>query len=865
MRKFILICSLLTSILEIRSQFYTSEFYKNRSEKVSLRNEWLFQQRLYPYVRSTDLKESHDQRDLLRRSGLTDNTSSWVSVGPSPAKFNFNDAGSRVRVIAYDPDSTNTIYIGSSNGGVWKTTNSGRDWVQKTDFEVSLSSGALAVYNDWSTNPPKRIVYYGTGEGGFGFVYSYYGRGLLKSTDGGDTWRQITNGLPATTYFYKIAVNPASPNVLLAALGSNYANPVNTGGLYRSEDFGESWTRIVPTSIGEEGLNCSDIVFSPDGNKAYILGPFTTGSPNWWENGTGYRISYDGGRTFTQVTTNLPGTGCLAIHPLSPDIMYAFTAVDCGTSQLYRSADAGLSWSWINSSFTSNQCGYNMALEMHPANAQNIYVGTIILYRSTNSGNVFQHESMPYHFDIHDIAFNPKNPNENIVATDGGVARSIDNGMNYTNINKTLTTLECYSVSSSSDESNSMITGSQDNGIQERYMSVSGNYEWQGLTGYDATTVVIDEGDPNRYIAQLSGSPVGIHVSSNRGNIWFVAAGLPQEYQYAWVRPIINVPSMPGRYYTASGSDIYLSDDYGLNWRAVNNNIDEEIQELAVCPTNPDIIYAGTGPFEYMPEATQHILYKSVNGGISWDNVTQSVIKGSDKSSQEAVLPNRYISAIQIDKDNPDDVIVAFAGFGTKHIYRTYDGGLTWNEMDCDGNRCLPDSPVNDLVIGYNSENNMREYFAATDAGVFKSSGENIWHELTEGMPNTVVMDLEIRGDKLRAATFGRGIFEWNLSGTVSQPKRTLTSDKNKQIQVSNYPNPFNPSTEISFELYSAATVKLTIFDITGREIGLLVNGELAPSAYKFKWNGENYSSGIYFYRLDANGISQTKRMLLVK
>ncbi len=861
MKKLTILFLALSCCLSIKSQFYTSDLYKNHSEKLSKRNEWLFQQRLFPQATGNDVEKSYKQRNLLRQSGSTDNTSSWISIGPTPAQFNFDHATSRVRIIAYDPDSTNTIYIGTSNGGVWKSVNGGNTWVPKTDFEPSLSSGALAVYNDWSTSPPQRIVYYGTGEGGFGFVYSYYGRGLLKSTDGGDSWRQITTGLPPSTYFYKIAINPASPNVLLAALGSNYANPVNTGGLYRSEDYGESWTRIVPSSIGEEGLNCSDVVFSPDGSKAYILGPFITGSPNWWENGTGYRISNDGGRTFVQIATNLPGTGYLAIDPQSPAIMYALTAVDCNLSQLYRSADAGNTWAWINSAFSSNQCGYNMAVEVSPANSSIIFAGTISLYKSTNSGNNFPFEAMPFHYDIHDIAYNPKNPGEFIVATDGGVAKSTDGGNSYINLNKTLSTLECFAVSSDPLDPNKILAGTQDNGIQEKYLDISGNYLWRGLSGYDATNVIIDPENTNMYIAQLSSSPIGIHVSSNKGGIWWVAEGLPDNYNYAWVRPIVKHQPIPGRYYTASGSFVYLSDNYGFLWQAVNNSdIDDKIQELAVSQGNPNIMYAATGPYEYMPETSPHNLYKSVDGGQTWVNVTSS----KKPLSQAASLPNRYASAIQIDKDDPNDVIVAFAGFGTHHLFRTFDGGLSWNEFDCDGTNCLPDAPFNDFIIYYNPENNLREYYAATDIGVFKNTGENIWHELAEGMPNCIVMDLEVNGGKLRAATFGRGIWEWDLTGGTL-PNAKNQNQRHKNIQVFNYPNPFNPSTEISFELYISSVVKLTIYDITGREIDVLVNGELNPAAHKFTWNGTNYSSGVYFYRLETNGFTQTKKMLLVK
>lgn len=851
MKRTCLIIFLFFQALNINAQFTASDFYKNHSEKLDKRNQWMFNQRLYPYADNLLIEKSYKQREQSRLLGLTDNSSSWVSLGPNPGQFNFVNTASRVRVIAYDPDSTNTVYIGTSNGGVWKTTDGGLNWSPKTDFEPSLSSGALAVYNDWNSSPPKRIVYYGTGEGGFGFVYNYYGRGLLKSTDGGETWRQITNGLPSTTYFYRIAINPASPNVLLAALGTGYANPVNTGGLYRSEDYGESWTRIVPASIGEEGLNCTDVLFSPDGTKAYVLGPFTTGSPNWWENGCGYRISNDGGRTFTQVSVNLPGTGYLAISKSSPLIMYALVATDCNQSQLYRSADGGQTWAWINESFSTNQCGYNMAVEMHPVNPNIIFVATLILYESTNRGNDFFVGRESFHLDCHDIEFNPKNPNELMVATDGGVVKSTNLGTTFQNINKTMTTLECYSVSSDPINDSHILAGSQDNGLQQK---PDESQNWVGMTGYDATTVIIDQDDPNRYIIQLSASPKGIHFSLNKGSTWFESGGFAETYKYSWQRPIVKFPSAGG-YLTSYEDKIYKTTNYGQNWFQLSvESLPEYIQEIAVSQSNPNVIYAATGPFEYMPNSTQHFLFKSTNSGQNWINLS-AYQKG-------AGLPNRYISSIQIDKDNENEVYAAFAGFGTNHIYYSNDGGQSWASIDCDGSNCLPDAPVNDLVIHYGTENNTRDLYIATDVGIFAKNGESIWHELSEGLPNCIVMDLNITGNKLKAATYGRGIYEWDLSGTSLAGKNPNYTGK---IVTYNYPNPFNPSTEIRFEINTKSDVKLEIFDIAGRLITQLANGIMEPSVYKYTWDGTKYSSGVYFYRLNVNGKIFTQKMLLIK
>ncbi len=863
MKKYYLVTLFLLTTKLFYSQFTSTQPFTDNKEDLNRRNQFFIQTRLTPYPDFNAFGNALEQKKFLRQSGFVDNGSSWISLGPTPGSYNSAPNSSRVRVVAYDPDSTNVIYIGTSNGGVWKSTDGGFNWVAKTDFEISLSSGALAVYNNWNTNPPQRIVYCGTGEGGFGFRYSYYGRGLLKSTDGGDTWKNILNGLPSTSYFHKIAINPASPNILLAALGTNFANPVNTGGLYRSEDYGESWTRIVPSSTAENGLTCSDVAFSPDGSKVYILGPKVTGSPNWWENGTGYRISTDGGITFTSIQTDFPTTGYLSISKSSPNIIFYIVSFDCNISHLYRSADAGYTWGFMNLSFQSNQCGYNMVVEVDPVNPEIVYAGTIPFYKSTDRGNNFISQ-IALHADVHDIAFNPKNHLEFIIATDGGVAKTTNSGESFINLNQTLTTHECYSVTSDPSDQYHLLAGTQDNGTQERLSNPPPDNRWLGISGYDVTKVIIDQNQPNRFIAQFSASSVGIHVTTNSGRFWYVSLGFPSDGGYAWVRPIIAEPEIPGSYFSPYMNDIYKTTDFGFTWLPLNSiGINEQIEELSVSNSYPDIMYAGTGPFEYMPLATIHHLYKSTDHGSTWKNINEIV----DPHAQKQLI-NRYISAIEINKENENDVVVAFAGFGTKHIFRTTNGGFLWNKIDCNPEGiCLPDVPVNDIVIYKNLLTNEDEFIIATDAGVFKRATDGVWNELADGLPNCIIMDLEIYGSKLRAATFGRGVFEWDLSGGSKNNSGNIgkSKSKNKIILYNNFPNPFNPKTNISFEIPYTANIKLTVFDVIGKILTDVLFNNVQAGKHDYEWDGENYSSGIYFYKLESKNFVEIKKMILIK
>ena len=234
-----------------------------KAKKPFMREWWFYEQRAFPdnYIPENAYQNSLQQRDELRllneqdemTNGLFDIPSfNWVSLGPTPgAYFGYGNISSRVVSGAYDPVDPNIVYLGPANGGVWKSTNGGLSWQPLTDQQASLSMGAIEV------DPNNRnIIYAGTGEATYSGT-SYYGKGVLKSTDSGLTWTLNSSGLPSTTYFSRLKVRPNNSVQLLAALGNN--------GLYRSTNSGVSWTQILTSRV-------DDIVFSPTGDTAFVIG-----------------------------------------------------------------------------------------------------------------------------------------------------------------------------------------------------------------------------------------------------------------------------------------------------------------------------------------------------------------------------------------------------------------------------------------------------------------------------------------------------------------------------------------------------------------------------------------------------------------
>ena len=252
-----------------------------KTKKSFNREKWFYEQRMYPnnYLPEDAYGKAYEQRENLRNTqGFAfDNAVTWTNIGPTSGfYFAYTNISGRVTTVKYDPVNPSIIYIGAAFGGVWKSTNGGNNFSPISDNEVSMSSGSICI-DPSNTN----ILYYGTGEATYSGA-SYYGRGILKSTNGGATWTNYTAGLPSLTYCSRIVVRPGFSNQLLAAM--------STSGLYRSTDGGMNWTLSVAG-------RCDDVVFSPDGNSAYIVGGIT-----------GYRISTDGGVTFTANTSVPMGT-----------------------------------------------------------------------------------------------------------------------------------------------------------------------------------------------------------------------------------------------------------------------------------------------------------------------------------------------------------------------------------------------------------------------------------------------------------------------------------------------------------------------------------------------------------------------------
>ena len=784
------------------------EFVKQRN--AFNRERWFYEQRMFPFnsIPVDAYKNAIEQRNRLREINgfYTDNSNNWVNIGPTCGTyFNYGNISSRIVTIQYDPNNPNIIYFGAAFGGVWKSTDVGVSWTPKTDYEVSLSSGSLAIDPNNSN-----IIYYGTGEATYSGA-SYYGRGLLKSTDAGNTWTNYGSDLPSLTYTSRIVIRPNHSNELLAAMGNS--------GLYKSTNAGVNWSLV-------QSGRCDDVVFSPTGDTAYIVG-----------SGTGYRISIDGGSTFTYYYVALLGTrNHLAICKSQPNVLY-LSKYASGNISVFKSTNAGYNFSQVSvgTNFNGGQAWYDFYMHVNPFDPNYAYVGSIDIWRTTNGGTSFQNITHGYtggsvHVDQHNLAFHPTDSDKMFCANDGGVWYSTNRGTSWSNMNSTLTLTQFYRIAADPSNASHVMGGTQDNGTQRTL----GTLNWTGAFGGDGGEVCFHMQNSQYILGETQYN--GVRRSLNGGSSWSSATnGLSGSG--AWVGPLLSHPDSLGVFYTARQT-VFKTNNYASSWFSISTGTAGTIREMAISKSDPKIMYA----------TSSNRVYKSTNRGYSFTLVSSG-------------MPSRTVKSIYIHPDSSNVVLVTFSGFGSGKVYKTTNGGQTWNNIS--GN--LPDSPANDVLIYYPGYATS-VYLVAMDIGVFMTNDYgNSWIELAQGLPNTVAIHLDYNqtANKVRIGTHGRGVYE--ITGLVTGIVNINNQTPEKYTLSQNYPNPFNPTTLIRFSILGNENVKLKVYNLLGKEIATLVNKNLNAGTYDINFDGSKLSSGVYIYKIETDNFTDSKKMILKK
>ncbi|MCU1305772.1 MAG: glycosyl hydrolase, partial [Acidobacteriaceae bacterium] len=718
-------------------------------------------------------------------AGSSPTSSQWLFIGPQPTTTTSTSGNSSGRVTSavVDPnDATgNTVYIGAAQGGVWKTTNGGTNWTALTDSQPSLAIGSLAI--DSSTNPST--IYVGTGEPGLSFD-SYYGAGVLKSSDGGATWTQLGTNLfggPLSgcitsgnacggAYIGGLSVRPAggSPATLIAAVNL----PFGQGGIYRTTDGGVTWSQVVSVASGfSVGYATNLIAYAGiDGNGIYKS---IDGGASWAPaNGTGANL----------LTTS--GTGrvefAVAKSDTTGNTVYAAVGVPSASggtlSGFYRTVDGGVNWTKLGpgaspalADFCSPQCWYDLTVAVNPTNANIVFVGgsavAAAVSKSTTGGASWVTATAGLHVDHHASAFTPDGTRL-YWGSDGGIYKTTDTGTGstvaWTNINATLGVTQFYSYFAL-HPSNINVTfgGAQDNGTQKYDGTQALSTAWSNVTCGDGGGAVIDFFSTTNVMASCQN--IDIRKSTNSGTSFASSiSGITTSDRVTFIAPLVgdNNPAALNNLYFGTFR-VYQSKNSGSTWSAISGDLtggSSTISNMAVAPGDINTMYAATRDGK---------IWKGT--GLTTVNCA-STLTCFTQVTGTGLIAARRINAVAISPTDPNTVYVGQSGFSspsTQHISMTTTGGNTWTDISNN----LPNAPVNDIVVDPDIANTI---YAATDIGVFRSQDNGAtWSTLANGLPRIAVYGLKLHkaSRTLRAATHGRGF--WDLSVPIGAPAPLIT------------------------------------------------------------------------------------------
>ena len=815
------------------------ETEENEKDEKPGADEWFVEQRAYPLkaipfdarVRALEQMDAAEARQTAARVRLYGKAANviaqqsqprWEALGPQPiANGNtgaaLKPASGRATAIALHPnyDGTNnrTIWLGTAHGGVWKTTDNGANWTPLTDDQPSLAIGSMAID---PTN--AEVIYVGTGEGN-GSGDSYYGAGLLKTTNGGATWRviegPIATAAPRLPVFRGVAIKQLtidprnSQTIYLCTRNASTNGPAGGGaltgfapgqrGLWKSTDGGETWRNLEAPGANIV-YNASQLLIHPNDSNTLFTSVFgrgiyrskQAGEPGTWE-------LLAGGLPQGTDSQRVEMAAGAPIAPATQPTLYAVVVNGSSTLQgIYRSTDNGETWQTLNNPASIAQPWYNIALAADAVTPNLVYLGLVNLYRSVNGGQTWQNQTAGnttdggLHADQHAALIDPTKPNLFFIANDGGMWRSENANdaattMRWVNLNATLNTIQFQGVALHPLDPDYLLGGTQDNGTNR----FTGNKAWTNVAGGDGGYALIDQARPNivwhsfqNYNSTSTSSlSFGPRVSLNAGTTWAdrgcrlsnnctgAIGQMNPSDRVGFYSPMNHHTGFtePNNVIYWGTQRVYRTPDLGVTWTGLGASTDGFGQDLTkgagrvtTITAHPSLDRATTPPSET-------VLVGTSDGNIQVTTNAGKLAEATFTNVTKAPLPNRFVTDIATDATNAKRVYATYSGFnaGTPttpgHVFVTNDFGETWRDISGD----LPDVPVTSIALDPMRNGTL---YLGTDIGVFQTTDEGAtWVRLGNGLPRVAsfMVRLHEASRSLVVATHGRGMFRLKLPQTT--------------------------------------------------------------------------------------------------
>ena len=762
---------------------------------------WLFTQRAFPNTQINHNAVRSGVKQYQQRLQLrTGNQEPWQSVGPE-------NIGGRITTIAYDTDNAETLYAGTSVGGLYKTEDGGFIWTPVFEEPGAMSIGAV-------TTAPSQpaTVYVGTGEAnGSSSSGAFFGNGIYRSDNGGETWTH--KGLEESNHIGRIIVDPDDPARVFVAAGGVLYGKNEERGLYRSKDGGESWDRVLFVS---DSTACIDLVMHPtDHDTIYCV---------MWERirfahvrryagpTSSVHRSYDGGDTWTEIATESEtglqdrGRMGIAISKSDPSILYLSVTTDPIINEfagLFRSSDYGTTWERQD----QGDIGYVYAsfgwffgnVRVHPEDPNTVYLLGLDNNVSDDAGRTWDRlNPFEVHVDQHAYAFHPTDPTRSVAGNDGGIYFYNANSDEWRHV-RNISNNMFYACTIDPHDPDRFYGGVQDNGTLTGLADAPG--KWEKLLGGDGFRVQVDPVEPERIYAETQWG--GLRRSENGGDSWlYIPPPLEPDDRTNWNTPFMLDPHDGNVLYYGS-SKLHKSVNRGDLWSVLSPDLTNPDPDVAGGPTAGTIstIAISWADAEHILVGTDDgLVQRTRDGGDHWIDISED-------------LPVRYVTKVAFDPFNASGIFATFSGYRDldylAHVWYSPDFGETWTDIS--GN--LPEVPVNDIVADPDIHST---YYVATDLGTWSTSNAGAsWEPLGTEMPATIVVDLDIDAGTrtLLAATYGRSMFTLPLEEVSAVDPGSGTAVQSAVV----FPNPAIDYFEIEVPSDSGGVLSVRLFDIDGR------------------------------------------------
>ncbi len=688
----------------------------------------------------------------------------WRSVGPYRG-------GRSVAAVGVVGDPM-TYYMGTTGGGLWKTEDMGISWHNVSDGYFKTGSvGAIAV-----AHSDPNVVYVGMGEHAVRGVMTHSGDGVYRSTDAGKSWTKA--GLDATRHISRIVVHPRNPDVVLVAAQGALFAPSEERGIFKSGDGGATWRKVLYVN---ERTGAAELSMDPTNPRILYAAMWEHGRLPWQVisggPGSGLYKSTDGGDTWTPMTEGLPekmGKMAISVSPSNPEKVYALieSESDGEDRGLYRSTDAGGSWSRVTGEPRLVQrAWYYTELFVDPKNEDRVYVLSAPALRSEDGGKTWE-VLQGVHGDYHDMWLNPDDPDNFILADDGGAVVTFDRGESWST-QANMPTAQIYRINVDNRFPYRIYGGQQDNTsvvLASRELAGRGisTESWSWSAGGESAFLAFDPDDPRYVMGGSYQGTIEVLDTEARASTQIMAAPIQylgmdakdMKYRYNWNAPILWSRHEPNTFF--HGAQLLLkTSDMGMTWTEVSPDLTRNEEEKQGTPgvpfTNEAVGAENYGTLAYVAESPHEagviwtgsddgLVYLTRDGGEIWTNVTPEGL-------QECL-----VNAIEISPFDPGTAYIATTRYKFEDLrpglYKTKDYGESWTKID----RGIPTDAFTRVVREDDQRRDL--LFAGTELGLFISwNGGVDWQPFQLNLPMTPITDLRVHRGDLIAATSGRGFW----------------------------------------------------------------------------------------------------------